>query len=453
MKQKLRDVYNHFGPFAFFYKIAGTLLIGIFVICFFLYPAWITLRVGLDTSFHQQGINSYTLGMFKDVSHRFSRWGSQYLNRGAGSSVNQDSVSETEWPMFGAAFYLLTAEEVQKQYGSDESLKKVMDPAVEVAVRIVADPRTAAWVKERWGDDYLNRENVFYRMLLIQGLTAYEKVSHKTTYRTLLHSQVTSLGRELEKAPHHLLDDYPGECYPSDVLWSVAGIRRADVILGTDHSKLAEELMSSLTTHSMTEEGVPAYMAEPKTGKSINLARGCNNSGILIFAPELNRDIAAQWFKNYQKYFWQEKYGVKGFREFSTRIPDSVQDADSGPVVKGFGSVASVFGIGACRTMGRLDLSGTLARQIIPVSYPTFWGLMIPSSMGKLLVDSGCLGEVALVFSLTRPVPAKPISTQSPGIPLVVWMMLGVYLIPAALLIWVEYRHWKKWLKSVNKGQ
>ena len=64
-------------------------------------------------------------------------------------------------------------------------------------------------------------------MLLILGLSSYEKITGNTQYHAVMSRQRVTLAEELAKAKLHLRDDYPGECYPADMLWAVAAIQRA----------------------------------------------------------------------------------------------------------------------------------------------------------------------------------------------------------------------------------
>ena len=283
------------------------------------------------------------------------------------------------------------------------------------------------------------------------GLGSYEKISHQTTYRSFLKEQVDSMAAELEKAPFHLEDDYPGECYPNDVLWTVAAIKRADVLLGTNHDELSRQLMVVMNQKLMTKFGSPPYTAYAKTADPLEPPRGCANSGILIFAPELDLLSAQQWYQNHETWFWKDNGFCRGFREFNKTIPDSVSDVDSGPVIAGFGSVACVFGIGASRVMGRLDRSVPLTQEIFACSWPTYHGLIIPSLMGKLAADSSCLGEIALLFCMTRAPIGKVITPFKGMAPWLVWAGFFVYFIPGLLLIWLEYRSWFRWMRNTPK--
>ena len=93
---------------------------------------------------------------------------------------------------------------------------------------LVIDPKHASWVKKHWGTNYLHRENVFYRMLVIAALTSREKMLHDGAHLDALRDQVETFSKELDDSKSGLLNDYPGECYPGDVMAAIMCIRRAD---------------------------------------------------------------------------------------------------------------------------------------------------------------------------------------------------------------------------------
>lgn len=165
-------------------------------------------------------------GWFNGTARRYASWAENFLDSNYAASLHHEQVAQTEWPMFGSVFFLFTAAELEKQGVVDCSRGKNRQ-AVDLALDIVVSPETATWVRSKWGDDYLNRENVFYRMLLIMGITSYEEIAGSSPHHDLMVQQAETLATELEEARFHLLDDYPGECYPNDVIWAVAACQRA----------------------------------------------------------------------------------------------------------------------------------------------------------------------------------------------------------------------------------
>lgn len=446
------------GSFKFFFRIAITTFVIVISFCFLLYPAFLPIRLVQNAEFRRGEITDFTLRWFRGTSKRFVKWANHYLETQQASLVSHENVAATEWPMFGSVFYLLTAEEIQCTLGQRndqeaEDISRELLKGAEAAVRIVVDPTTATWVHKKWGSSYLTKENVFYRMLLIMGLSSYERITHKTTYRELLTAQSTSLAQELLGMNYHLLDDYPGECYPNDVVWAVAAILRTDQLIGTDHSPLADKLMEVLNTVSLSDEVLPAFRVNSKTGVPIIPSRGSGNSGILIFAPVLNRKLAQRWYHQYEKHFWQDNGFLIGYREFSRGSPvSSFQDVDSGPVVWGFGSVATAFGIGAARSLGRFDHAIPLTLETVICSWPTPFGFAIPSFMGWMAVNASPLGEVALLFSMTRPILVSDIFPYLGKIPGIIWAASFFYLVMATYLLFTEYRSWRKWLHELHKN-
>jgi hypothetical protein len=335
--------------------------------------------------------------------------------------------------MFGAVFFLAAADELQRQ-GAVDAREGQLRRAVDQAAGVVVSPDTATWVKAKWGDAYLERENVFYRMLLILGTASYERITGDTRHHALMSAQRKGLAAELERAPFHLLDDYPGECWPNDVLWAVVAIQRAAELDGTNHDALARGLVAVLDGPA-SAGGLPAFMADKRTARAEATPRGCGNSGILSMAAELDPAAAARWYGVYESGFWQENIWLAGFREHPKGAAATFSDVDSGPVAFGFGSVASAFGIGASRAAGRFDHTAKLTMEAVACSWPTPFGFLLPSLMGSVAMGGGCLGDAALLFSMTRPARAvETVPFKGPP-PLIVWLMLAAYAGVGAVLL------------------
>lgn len=394
---------------------------------FFLAPAATIMAVLRDSQLRSTGQGRFVASWFRAAARRYGAWAADYEAAHRAEAVPFTHVAATEWPMFGSVFLLVTAADLQRQGLVDARDGSVRD-AVERAASIVASPVTAAWVRTKWGETYLGVENVFYRMLLILGLSAYEEVTGDLRHRPMLSSQRTSLAAELAAAPLNLRDDYPGECYPSDVLWAVAAIRRAARLEGTDHAALAESLMAALDGPLRAAEGVPAFRVDSRSGRILQGARGCNNSGMLLFAPELDPAVAARWYDAHAACFWTNNVWLAGFRELPHGVAADFADVDSGPVLWTIGSVASAFGIGAARTHGRLDHAVPLTYEAVAASWPTPFGLLLPGLMGSLSAGSWSLGEIALLFSMTRPLPAGGAAPYTGPAPGSVWIALAAYL-------------------------
>ncbi len=306
---------------------------------------------------------------------------------------------------------------------------------------------TATWVKTKWGNGYREKENVFYRMLLILGLSSYERITGDVQYHALMSRQQVTLAEELGKAKLHLRDDYPGECYPADMLWAVAAIQRAARLEGASHDELAKGLMAAFDGPMKAPEGLPAFQADSRSGRILQGARGCGNSGIIVFAAELDPVVAGRWYGAYEKNFWKDTGWIAGFTEMPRQSHDRFMDVDSGPVLFEVGFVASAFGIGAAKTAGRTDHAAPLTMEAVACSWPTPFGFLLPGVMGRLAVKSWSLGEVALRFSMTRPTLAAETVPFEGHTPLIVWVLLAVYAGAGLFLIWFEIRSCRRLIR------
>lgn len=401
-------------------------LVILFSLAFFIYPAVVLSLVIIDPHVRTTGQSRLVAHWFTGTAQRYDRWARRFLAERTATQVSPEHVAATEWPMFGSVFLLLTAEELQAQ-GVLDPTRGPVRAALESAKNIVVAPETASWVRAKWGDDYLARENVFYRMLLIMGLSSYEHITGDTQHRTLMSQQRRTLADELLKAPYPLRDDYPGECYPVDVLWSVAAIQRAARLEHEQHDELAAKLMATLDGPLKTAQDLPAYQVDAPTAHRLQDARGCGNSGLLLFAPELDAATAQRWYGAYETHFWKNNGWIAGFSEQPRGTREGFMDVDSGPVLFGLGSVASAFGIGAAKRAGRLDHAAPLTWEAVACSWPTPFGLLIPGAMGQLAVGSWSLGEVALLFSMTRPLPDGPVAPAPLHVPGSVCLLLVLY--------------------------
>ena len=244
-------------------------------------------------------------------------------------------------------------------------------------------------------------------------------------------------------SPHaklNMREDYPGECYPSDVLWAVAAIQRAARLDGANHDELAKSLIAALDGPLKTADGLPAFQVDARSGAILQGARGCGNSGILVFAGELDPEVAGRWYRAHEEGFWKDNGWMVGFTEAPRGSAGEVMDVDSGPVLLEFGASASAFGIAAAKNVGRIDHAAPLTAEAVAFSWPTPFGPLVPGLMGRVAVNSWSLGEVALLFSMTRPTStAETVPFEGPT-PKSVWLLAAVYAGLGLLFIALEVR-------------
>ena len=413
----------------------------------FVWPVGTVIRGLRDPALQGSGIPRLAFQWHRALSPKYEAWARRRVHSGVAGQLNTGDIAGTEWPLFGSVFYLWATESLQKEYeqhpaAASAAPKVYARGAIEAAAALVADPNHAGWVKKHWGETYLEKDNLFYRMLLISALTSYQKLLGDDRYEGLLRSQVELLARELDESPYGLLDDYPGQCYPIDIVPAIAAIRRADAVLGTDHAAfVARAIRGFQDTRLDAHTGLPAYAVSSKTGQGMDSARGVGLSFMLIWAAPLWPDVATQWYDKYKELFWQEGVWLAGFREWPKDLNVGwwVFDVDSGPVIGGYGVAASAFGIGAARVMEDADRAYKLAAQALAASWPLPNGRLLTPRILSGATGAPYLGEAATLFALTRHSQFPLHSSTAAHIPAIAYLGLacllamGIYEIVAAL--------------------
>ncbi|MEO0369136.1 MAG: hypothetical protein AAF197_10180 [Pseudomonadota bacterium] len=425
--------------------ILGSALL-VFIAFLLIAPLFNVANYLRDSNLTQPDVPTFAVDTHRSISNDFAQWARTRVQSRAAENLTIQNISGTEWPMFSAVYYLWATEELERlSHRTNTDLPSdYASEAIEAAADLVAHPSTAKWVRDHWGETYLEKENLFYRMLLIAGLTSYQSITSDTRYETLLRNQVMSLSLELSSSPHGLLEDYPNECYPIDILPAIAVIKRAGALLGIDSTDFVARSLRGFTDSKLDPQtALPAYRVNAKSGEAEGPARGVGISYMLIWAPELWPETARQWYQRYSHHFWEQNLFWVGVREFSQDTPvfySWLGDVDSGPIIVGKGVAASAFGLAAARINGKPQQAYALSAQAILASWPLLSGrLMLPRLLSDL-TDAPYLGETALLFILTRPKSNTAEETVNLRMPLVVPVVMGSLCLLILLLLKVSFR-------------
>lgn len=402
---------------------------------FFFIPIALILRDARDPAVCGPGIPRIAWRVHQHITPLYEQWARERVDSGRAGRLNLHDVPSTEWPLFGSVFYLWATESLQAAWEQDPALAAQAPSvyarkAIDAALALVLDPVHHSWVRTHWGADYLHRENVFFRALLIGAITSHSILTGSHEHLDLLRDQVESLSLDLDRSPRGLLNDYPGECYPIDVFAATYLIRRADAVLGTDHSAFVERERRAFRASLLDSYGLIPYCSEATSGEIITPARGICNSYVCIFAPELYPDVAATWYALHVQHFWQKAWTAEGFREFRRDIPGGnwTFDVDAGPVVGGFSPAANAYGVAAARMNGRFDHAYTLSVQVLAACWPLANGALLGPRMLSSLSHAPFLGEANLLFLLTRqPTPGTAVS-RGGHLPAFFFLQLLFYL-------------------------
>lgn len=397
-----------------------------------------------DPSLRNGEIHPLAWQLSKTLAPRYAKWAKDRVE----AAHNPGSVSGTEWPLFGSVFYLQAVEALQKAWEADHSRSEVAPAvysreAIDAAAALITDPGQAKWVQQYWGKDYLHKQDLFYRYLLISGMTSYTELTADGKYREQLRDQVETLSSEIDASPLGYLDDYPGQCYPPDIISALSSIQRADHVLHTDHGAMLKHALRAFTPPHADKNGLPYYNVMVETGFPLGPSRGTGNSFNFIATPALWPEQNAIWYKTYVDQFWQTRNGVVGFREYAKDTPDKDMqaDVDSGPIIWNFGVAASAFGVGTTRAQGDLQRAAPLTAEMLIASIPMPDGTLLMPRLLSDMSDAPYLGEAGILYCLTRPVPAGSAPAawvMSPFSYASMFILVGIgffLLLPMAMLV------------------
>lgn len=443
---------THKTGFRFLFRSLIHLSIAAVALWFLFLPGLSVVRDLADPAMRRPGIPGKAWRMHRDLAGPIERWERERVASGQAAHLSLRDVPSTEWPMFSAVFYLRATEALQEAWEKDHSLSKESPAvyargAIEAAKDLILDPQHHTWVRQHWGDDYLHMQNVFFRSLLISGVTSYERLAGHGELRSLLRDQVDTLSKSLDQSPLGVLEDYPDECYPIDVVAAIGWIKRADQLLGIDRERFYARSLRGFQGTMADECGLVPYRVNYLTGRKNEPSRGIGNSHVLMVAQDLWPAQAKVWYDLYERHFWQERWWGAGFREYPKNYPlNPSYDVDAGPIIDGFSTSGSAFGVAAARCNGRFDHAYTLSAQMLTACWPLPNGTqMLPRWVSRTGADHApYLGETAILFFLTQnPPPGVTIKT---GGHLVGSVYLGLvfYLGVGGLLLWYEFRNLRK---------
>lgn len=415
-------------------RLAALAILSLLALAGFVWPGIELARDLSDPALAGPGIPRRAVQLHRDLTPRFSEWAEARVASGAAARAPLHDVPTTEWPMFSAVFYLMGTRALTEAAARGElDADALGDPeararAIAAARALLLDPVHHTWVRTHWGEDYLHDENVFFRSLLIGGLTADVAMTNDAHAREVLLDQTESLARDLDRSRLGLLNDYPGECYPIDVLAAVGWIRRADEVLGTDHSAFVARSIRAFEGWHADHLGLPRYRVELPSGRQVQPSRGVGTSWSLLFAPDLWPERAPRWYTSYERHFFRDHGWAAGFREYEEGTePEWTFEIDAGPVIDGFGTAASAFGIAAARRHGRFDHAYTLSTELAAASWALPDGRLALPRLTSHAIDAPYLGESAILYFLTVQ-PAPGVEVRRGGhAPWSVWLAFLVY--------------------------
>lgn len=296
----------------------------VLAVYFLIVPGFLVVRNVADPAMREPGIPRMAWRLHRDLTPRLRIWAERRMASGDAGRLQLHDVPSTEWPIFSCVFYLWATESLQDAWPHHPVGAAPRDYArktVDAAVNLVLDPVHHTWVKTHWGPNYMHRENVFFRSLVIAALTSHYRLTGETAHLGVLKDQLDTLSAELDASPHGVLNDYPDECYPIDVLAAVAWIHRADEVVGTDHSSFVARAVRGFEGAMLDARGLIPYCADPNTGRNTRLPAGWGIRMCPSMPPRYGRIAPAHGMPRTRSTSGRSVFSVPGFANSQRACP------------------------------------------------------------------------------------------------------------------------------------
>src|SRR5687768_6593772 len=213
-----------------------------------------------------------------------------------------------------------------------------------------------------------------------------------------LHDRVTAaLARRLAKAPHAVIETYPGESYPADVTAVAASIAlhdRSTTRATAPHYRPLLERWSRafLARYVDPRSGLLYQSVDAGSGRALGPARA-SGTAIAVYFLSFVDDPAARRLFGAISQQRASLLGFGGIREYASGI-GGFGDVDSGPLVFGVSASASAFALAGARLYGDDRLLIELLRTASLVGMPIEAG-------GRIrFVNGGAVGNAIVLAAL-----------------------------------------------------
>lgn len=158
-------------------------------------------------------------------------------------------------------------------------------------------------------------------------------------------------------------ETYKGAAWPADVLPGLVSLKIHDELYPEEFSGVLAQWIFKARKTIDKKTGLFPFSIDPYTGFQIESARGSSQSLIIRLLAELDTSFALEQYKIFKSKFVDDIVGLTVIREYPFGI-DNNGDIDSGPVIFGAGSSATITTIGTARACGDCKLANALERTV-----------------------------------------------------------------------------------------
>ena len=149
---------------------------------------------------------------------------------------------------------------------------------------------------------------------------------------------------------------YYGSSWPGDVIIGITALELSDRYFKTNYNPFIQNWLDAIKTHLDSPTKLIPHLIHKDI---IEESRGSSQGLILRFLYEIDSTFARTQYEIYKNNFEKSFLGFSLIKE-NQQNKNLVEDIDSGPVILGFGSVASIVGVGTAKFFNDSELYSDL---------------------------------------------------------------------------------------------
>ncbi len=168
----------------------------------------------------------------------------------------------------------------------------------------------------------------------------FKKSTRKETFINLYHHFSNKIIKA-QKDTIQLLESYSNSIWPADNIVCIAS-------LSSDNQELKKLWFDKIQIKSKSDKKLINHYSENPSE-----IRGSSQALIAYFLANIDKNQAKEYFDRYKSLFTKKLIGISFVKEYQG--DNNSEDIDSGPIILGFGSVATIMN---AKAMATLDIKG-----------------------------------------------------------------------------------------------
>jgi hypothetical protein len=321
------------------------------------------------------------------------------VKKGIDPSVFQTGSDRynSEWTV---AMYQMTALGLSQIALNHPEVRAEYLPVIEICLDQLLAPKTLAFGADAWGKDAIadldSDHGHAYMGYTNLALSMYRRLKPDNRFASLNDQLTDALARRLAKAPHGIINTYPGEAYPPDLSAVIGSIALHGEATGSlKHQVVLQKALQTFRQQFVDpSSGLVIQAIDAKSGRVVDKPRASGSTLSVYFLSFADPNLAKTLFQAIQAKQQTTVMGLKAIREYPPGQAGS-GDVDSGPLIMGASPTASVFAISGARIFGDRSLFIALYRSM------DLFGGFSDNKDGIAFQIGGPLGKAILLAMVT----------------------------------------------------